>query len=576
MLSPYKRTAVSRTSIGHDYCAFKRGVRLMKYFPLAFLLVLALSGLSAPAYATPPTLRGDWIGQIDFGRSWQRINFHFTDESGEVKGTLDLPDQGRNALPLKSLVVKATEIQIEWQGRSGLATYHGGIQDESITGEFSQGNLKGKFRVVRVANALADLKLYGEYAGSYQLGPDRIVDIAPFAENEDRPIFFDSKTRRTGVLYALSETEFFSGESYGVMFPMNIHVTFIRDRRRKVTGLKWQEAGARIMQAGRVSPYRQEEITFHNGDVTLKGTLTLPATEGKHPAIILVHGSGPERRPGGHWTHYFARHGIAYFYFDKRGTGASTGDLNSASIEDLASDVTAAVETLRANKAINPRQIGLIGHSNGGWVGALAAARSKSVAFLIVKSGSGLPVYENIVYELEMDMRGEGSFSEAEIAAAKALRTQLNHALLTNTGWDALMATIAQSKTQRWFNFSRVGFLPNVPAPLDSEKNSFLNGLKRQIDFDPAKTWEQVRCPVLILLGELDANVPSKVSAPIMERGLKIAGNRDYTIRILPKGNHGLLEAETGYTTEWPLLKRYVPGYMDGITDWLRRRISSR
>src|SRR5947207_2276477 len=128
----------------------------MKYFPFAFLLALVLSGLSATAYATPPPLRGDWIGQIDFGKSWQRINFHFTDENGEVKGTLDLPDQGRKALPLKSVVVNAQEIQIEWQGRSGLAMYHGEVRDDSITGEFSQGNLKGKFQVVPVANALAD------------------------------------------------------------------------------------------------------------------------------------------------------------------------------------------------------------------------------------------------------------------------------------------------------------------------------------------------------------------------------------------------------------------------------------
>lgn len=549
----------------------------MKCVQLVFSFVLMLGGLVAPpTSAAPSSLQGDWIGQIDFGKTWQRINFHFKAENGEIKGTLDLPEQGRNGLPLKSIVVNASNLRVEWQGRSGLATYGGQIQDNSISGEFSQGNVKGKFRLVHVTNGLADPKLYGEYAGSYLLGPGRFVDIAPFSENEDRPIFFDSKTRRTGVLYALSETEFFSGTSYGVMFPMDVRVTFFRNRLGKVSGLKWQEGGTHIIVGKRVSPYRQEEITFHNGDVTLRGTLTLPATKGRHPAIVLVHGSGPERRPGGHWTHYFARHGIAYFYFDKRGSGASTGDLNSASIEDLASDVLAAVETLRRNASINPRQIGLIGHSNGGWVATLAASHSKDVAFLIVKSGSGLPVYENIVYELEMDMRGEGSFSEDEIAKARSLRTQLNHALLTNTGWEELMAAVAKSKNERWFNFSRVGFLPTVPAPLDSEKNSFLNGLRRQMDFDPAKTWEQVRCPVLVLLGELDANTPSKVSAPIMERGLKTAGNQDYAIRILPKGNHGLFESETGYSLEAPLLRRYVPGYMDGITDWLRKRIDSK
>ncbi|MBO0862661.1 MAG: hypothetical protein J2P21_30005 [Chloracidobacterium sp.] len=106
-----------------------------------------------------------------------------------------------------------------------------------------------------------------KHAGSYQLGPGRLVNIAPFAEDEDRPIFFDSRARRIGVLYALSETEFFTGPSYGVMFPLATRITFVRNQLGEITGLKWQEDGGRVMQAKRVSQYRQEEITFHNGAV---------------------------------------------------------------------------------------------------------------------------------------------------------------------------------------------------------------------------------------------------------------------------------------------------------------------
>jgi uncharacterized protein len=532
--------------------------------------------LVTPSYAQRASLQGDWIGQIDFGKEWQRINFHFANENKGLKGLLDLPQQGRNGLPLKNIVLNSPNIRIEWQGRSGLATYDGQISGNMMVGEFKQGNLKGTFRLIHVANAIADLNLYGEYAGSYQLGPDRFVDLAPFSENEDRPIFFDSKTRRTGVLYAISDKAFFTGPSYGVMFPMDIRVTFVRNKRGEVIGLKWQEGATRIILSKRVGPYRTEEITFHNEDVTLRGTLTMPATKGPHPAIILVHGSGPQRRPGGHWTHYFTRHGIAYFDFDKRGSGASTGDLSSASLSDLAGDVLAAVQALRDNKHINPNQIGLIGHSNGGWVAPLAASRSKDVAFVIVKSGSALSVHENILYELEMDMRAVENFSENDIAQARAIREQLNRALLTNTGWEALMAVIAKSKNERWFEYARVQWLPHIPPPLDSTANSFLNGLRRQIDFDPEKTWEQVHCPVLVLLGQLDANAPSKVSAAIMERGLNRGGNKDHSVRILSKANHGLFEAETGYSTEWPLLKRYVPGYMDGIIDWLLKHVDGK
>jgi len=127
------------------------------------------------------------------------------------------------------------------------------------------------------------------------------------------------------------------------------------------------------------------------------------------------------------------------------------------------------------------------------------------------------------------------------------------------------MSSIEKSKNERWFSYARVQWLPRVPAPLDSEKNNYLRGLRRQIDFDPSSTWEKVHCPVLVLLGELDANAPSKLSAQVFERGLKQSRNRDYTVKILPKANHGLFEAVTGYSSEAPLLKRYVPEYMDGI-----------
>jgi dienelactone hydrolase len=121
-----------------------------------------------------------------------------------------------------------------------------------------------------------------------------------------------------------------------------------------------------------------------------------------------------------------------------------------------------------------------------------------------------------------------------------------------------------------------VQWLPHIPPPLDSVTNTFLRGLRRQIDFEPASTWENVHCPVLVLLGELDANVPSKVSATIIESGLKKAMNKDYTIKVLPKANHGLFQCETGYSTESPRLKQYVRGYMDGIADWVPKRLAAR
>ena len=527
--------------------------------------VLAFGGHARPAGEDP--LVGEWIGQIDLGASWQRIYLHVGAEQEHLGGRLELPQQDRK-LALQHVDRTDAYVHLEWQDGNALATFDGELSGDELSGEYAQDEVAGRMQLVRTSSVRSDLELCNDYAGSYRLGPDRFLDLAPFSEDEDRPVFFDSATRRTGVLYATSATEFFSGPSYGVMFPIDVRVAFSRNEHGAVTGLRWQEGGAAPVTAERVAPFTREELEFQNGDVTLRGTLTLPEGEGPHPVIVQVHGSGPERRPGGHWTHFFVRHGIGYLYFDKRGAGASTGDWTQATLDDLAGDVLAAVAELRKHERVSARHIGLWGNSNGGWVAPLAASRDQDVGFLIVRSGSGLPVHENILYELEMDMRGAGGFSEDDIARARALRAQLNAALLTNGGWEALRADVEEARQEKWFPYARVQWLSQV-GPLDSATNPVLKGFRAQIDFDPAATWERVKCPVLVLLGELDANVPSKASAAIMERGLERGGNEDYAIRILPKANHGLLEAVTGYSVESPRLTRYVPGYMDGMADWV-------
>src|SRR5207244_11410203 len=104
-----------------------------------------------------------------------------------------------------------------------------------------------------------------------------------------------------------------------------------------------------------------------NGDVRLAGTLISPARGGKHAAIILVHGSGAENReyilP---FARFLIRRGIAVLGYDKRGVGGSTGDWNTASLDDLAGDGVAGFNCLQMRRDIDASQIGLLGVSPAG------------------------------------------------------------------------------------------------------------------------------------------------------------------------------------------------------------------
>jgi len=123
-------------------------------------------------------------------------------------------------------------------------------------------------------------------------------------------------------------------------------------------------------------PYSVREVKFHHAAITLVGSLLVPRTPGKHVGVVLLHRSGPENR----WdTPRFiavriARAGIVALIYDKRGSDSSTGSLDSFVYADLAGDAVAGVRFLALQSEVDSRRVGLLGHSEGGITGVVAAA----------------------------------------------------------------------------------------------------------------------------------------------------------------------------------------------------------
>jgi alpha/beta superfamily hydrolase len=153
-------------------------------------------------------------------------------------------------------------------------------------------------------------------------------------------------------------------------------------------------------------PYTAEEVTYENRaeGILLAGTLTLPETGNKAPAVILLTGTGQQGRDqdvGGHkpfWViaDYLSRNGIAVLRIDDRGIGGSKGNFDRSTTGNFAQDALAGIAYLKTRSEINADQIGLIGHSEGGTTAAIAASISKEVAFMISLAGPGLN-FEDIV-----------------------------------------------------------------------------------------------------------------------------------------------------------------------------------
>ncbi|HWS01375.1 MAG TPA: CocE/NonD family hydrolase [Prolixibacteraceae bacterium] len=194
-------------------------------------------------------------------------------------------------------------------------------------------------------------------------------------------------------------------------------------------------------------PYHTEDVTFQNSreNFTLAGTLTLPKKEGRYPAVILISGSGPQNRDEelmGHkpflvLSDYLTRQGIAVLRFDDRGVAQSKGNFKTATTVDFASDVESAVAYLKTRKEIYAGKIGLVGHSEGGIIAPMVAAKSKELRFIVLLAGTGIRGDKLLLLQQELVAKASGQ-SDAEIQKSKAINSEV-FGMVLNSSQDDLL-----------------------------------------------------------------------------------------------------------------------------------------
>lgn len=285
------------------------------------------------------------------------------------------------------------------------------------------------------------------------------------------------------------------------------------------------------------APPLEEEVSFANGDVVLSGTLLRPHRNAKFPAVVITHGSSPHERSGYRaWGRRFVEAGIAALIYDKRGAGKSSGNTRAASMEDLADDAIAGLKYLKTRSDIDGTKIGVVGHSQGGWIAPLAATRSKDVAFVVASAAAAVTPAEQSIYHRAGVMRSEG-ISEAEIAKATNLREKLydmNRKILAGQPYEtdrtAISQELAANKESRWFSPAE------LPPQLDGDVPPL--GALRLLFFDPVQVWEKVNVPVLVVWGDKDVVVPVEKSRKIIERTQAKARNKQLATKIFPNVDH--------------------------------------
>jgi uncharacterized protein len=302
---------------------------------------------------------------------------------------------------------------------------------------------------------------------------------------------------------------------------------------------------------------RTRDVSFSNGATTLSGTVVFPQAAGRRPAILFLQGSGPEGRWANRWlAERFARAGFVALIFDKRGVGGSGGDWRSASFETLAADGAAGVRFLRSLSEVDPRRVGVYGHSQGGSVAPLVDADAGGLAFIIASAAPGLSPADVETYSVENEI-GVPSLPPAERADAKTyVKTIVDVAYRGRPRAD-LDAVAAKFKGRSWF------FAPPPP------ESSYWSLSRAIAAFDPAAAWSRVKAPVFLVYGLHDERVPPERSLNAIRSALRSSGNDRVSVKLYADADHTFTIVEPPHATGW---SKREPDYADVLTSWASSR----
>jgi dienelactone hydrolase len=525
----------------------------------SMVFVLGLLQVTTTAAAAPEWVAGDWIGGFESTSGTVYVSAHFRGEGDEVEGTIDLPIKGDLAIAMEDVKVGERAVNFEVRGPVANLLFEGKRRDERrVSGSVRQAFATSSFELLKLATPTK--RRIDALCGNYEIEPGRVVLIT---RNGESLMYFDSTAGRLGILFPLDEGTFVAGPTVASGYPVELTVRVAEEQEGIVQAVTWQRKGRPPQRAPRRTLYRSEQLGFYNGSIRLSGTLLLPNGPGPHPAVVMVHGSGPATRDGLRpWADVYARSGYAVLIHDKRGTGASTGNWARATFDDLAGDALAAIAYLRSRAEIDPAQVGLHGMSMGSWVAPLAAERSGQVAFVIVESASALTPLEHERNRVQHQLRADG-FSREVVARALALMDQKFEVARTGQGWDDLQAQMRRAAEEGWANYV------NPPQTLESLQWHW----QHVLSYDPMPALQKLACPVLVLYGGLDSIVPPDLNRARMQSVLEKSRTRDVTIKVFDRANHSFLEAVTGGRREGPSLRGFVDGYLETHVAWLGERV---
>ncbi len=321
----------------------------------------------------------------------------------------------------------------------------------------------------------------------------------------------------------------------------------------------------------------------------LAGTFLLPegaSPAHRVPAVVFITGSGLQDRDETIFGHKpfrviattLAQAGIASIRCDDRGFGKSTGDGKLATTFDFLEDAKAQVAWLRSRPEIDPKQIGVVGHSEGGLIGLLMSqAPDPAMNFAVLLAPPGISGGEILVGQ-SADMFTKMKVPPIQLAFTLEKHRELIDAVVANA--DEATLTLAM----RALVDAQLDCVAKPKPPEATIELTVKQGLAQVsspwmrtfIALDPAPAIRHISVPMLILFGERDVQVSPARNLPPYQTGILECPLKP-TIVIIPKANHLFQPARTGMPDEYAAIKVDIdPEVLKKISDWVVSTTSSQ
>lgn len=285
-----------------------------------------------------------------------------------------------------------------------------------------------------------------------------------------------------------------------------------------------------------------EEVLFAAGNHTLSGSLLRTPKASPAPAMIIAIGSGavsyrPQWAPDGDLRLFksvaetFLDMGISVLLLEKRGVNRSGGNWGTTDFAGRSRDVKAAIDYLRRRSDILGGQIGLCGHSQGGWIVQQAAADyPRDVACIIMLAGPACSVKEQVLYDYRMQYTRQGLTPSAIERKTRTLKSNLD-----------LLGAIS----------------PAIKV----------HPLSYMINYDPKDVLPRIRCPVLAVFAGNDTLVEAESNARCLRQGMKRGGNTRCKVVTIPQATHYFFLAPRFY--DWKTTDHTTcPSLVEALRTW--------